>query len=97
MGPTEIDVFVERTHPMRDTDPTLNSEQVAEAERIFEALQEASREEQWRIARLLASKSDDQIFGATEHRVRDAVHRIGSAAIQTALRGRKKGGTEGPA
>jgi hypothetical protein len=52
----------------------LTPEQQAEAERIFEVLQEASKEEQWRIAQLLASKRDDQIFGQTEYEVRDEWH-----------------------
>lgn len=82
---------------MRSPDPSLTPEQVAEAERIFEVLQEASRDEQWRIAQLLASKRDDQIFGEAEYQVRDVVHRIGAVAIQTALQGRKKGATMGPA
>jgi hypothetical protein len=74
----------------------LTPEQQSEAERIFEVLQVASKEEQWRIAQLLASKRDDQIFGQTEYEVRDLVHKIGAKAIQTALQGRKKGGTKDP-
>ncbi len=79
---------------MRTSDPSLSSEQLAEAQRIFQALQAASADEQWRIAQLLASKPDHELLGKTEYQVRDLVHRIGAKAIETALEGRKKGGTE---
>ena len=82
---------------MRTPDPSLTPEQAAEAERLFVALQEASRDEQWRIAQLLASKQDHELLGATEYQVRDHVHRIGAKAIEAALEGRKKGGTGGRA
>jgi hypothetical protein len=45
----------------------------------------------------LASKPDAQLLGKTEFEVRDAVHRLGAKAIETALRERKKGGTAAPA
>jgi hypothetical protein len=82
---------------MRTPGSDLTPEQTAEAERIFQALHHASEDENWRIAQLLASKTDDQIFGATEFEVRDIVHQTGAKAIQAALDGRKKGGTAGPA
>jgi hypothetical protein len=46
---------------------------------------------------LLASKPDDQLFGATEFQLRDLVHRLGAKALQTAAQQRKKGGTPVPA
>lgn len=82
---------------MRTPDPSLSPEQLAEAQRIFEALRDASADEQWRIAQLLASKPDHELLGRTEYQVRDLVHRIGAKAIETALEGRKKGGTTGRA
>ena len=78
-----------------DTD--LTAEQEAEARRIYDALQHSADAELMALARLLASKGDGDIFGATEFQVRDAVHKIGAQAIQTALQGRKKGGTTAPA
>jgi hypothetical protein len=78
---------------MRTPDPSLTPDQAAEAEQIFQVLREASEDEQWRIAQLLASKSDHQLLGETEYQVRDLVHRIGAKALQAALDGRKKGGT----
>jgi hypothetical protein len=82
---------------MRTPRPGLSPEQLVEAERIFEAMRQAAEDEQWQIAQLLASKPDGQIFGATEHQVRDLTHRIGAKAIEAALAGRKKGGISGPA
>lgn len=82
---------------MRTPRADLTTEQVAEAERIFQALHQAAEDEHWRIAQLLASKPDAQLLGATEFEVRDLVHEAGARAIQAALDGRKKGDTRGPA
>ena len=82
---------------MRAPRPDLNPEQLVEAERIFEAMRQAAEDEQWQIAQLLASKADGQIFGATEHQVRDLTHKIGAVAIEAAFAGRKRGGTRGRA
>jgi hypothetical protein len=74
----------------------LTLEQVAEAQQIFQRLRQATEDDHWRIAQLLASKPDSQILGATEFELRDMVHETGAKAIQAALDGRKKGGTKGP-
>ena len=75
----------------------MTLEQTAEAERIYEELRRDSDSELRKIARLLASKPDSQLFGATEHQVRDLVHEVGAKAMRTAAGGRKKRGTRGPA
>jgi hypothetical protein len=75
----------------------LTPQQQAEAERLFEALQRPFLDEARRLARLLAAKPDSQLLGKTEFEVRDAVHRLGATALQSALDERKKGGTEAPA
>jgi hypothetical protein len=75
----------------------LTPAQKAEAQRLFEALQQPFLEEARRLAELLAGKPDAQLLGQTEFEVRDAVHRLGATALQTALQGRKKGGTRGRA
>ena len=75
----------------------LTPEQEAEAQRLYEALQQPFLDEARRLARLLAQKPDAQLLGKTEFEVRDAVHRLGAAALQTALEGRKKGATRGRA
>jgi hypothetical protein len=76
-------------------DPT--PEQEAEAQRLFEALQQPFLGEARRLARLLAAKPDHRLLGATEFEVRDRVHRLGAQALQAALDERKKGGTGGRA
>jgi len=75
----------------------LTPDQKAEAQRIFDALQAPFLDEARRIAELLAGKADAQLLGKTEFEVRDAVHRLGAAALQAALDGRKKGGIRGRA
>jgi hypothetical protein len=75
----------------------LTPQQQAEAQRLFEALQQPFLDEARRLAELLAGKADAQLLGKTEFEVRDAVHRLGAQALQAALDGRKKGGIRGPA
>lgn len=82
---------------MRAPDPGLTPEQVAEAERIYRVLREATEDDHWRMAQLLAGKRDDRLLGETEYEVRDLAHETGAKAIQAALDGRKKGGTKGRA
>ena len=79
--------------PRRTTRPPLTNGQQAEAERIRQALLDASAEDLRELAALLASKDDTHVFGATEFAVRDIVQRIGAKAIEAALSGRKTGGT----
>ena len=75
----------------------LTPDQKAEAQRLFDALQQPFLDEARRPAELLASKADAQLLGRTEFEVRDAVHKLGATALQIALKGRKKGATRGPA
>ena len=60
----------------------LSAEELAEAKRTFEVMKQATEGDLWRIACLLASKRDDQLFGRTEFEVREEVHRIGAKAIR---------------
>jgi hypothetical protein len=78
-------------------DTPLSSEQEALAQRLYEQMQQAFLDEARHLARLLASKDDDQLLGRTEFQLRDRVHRLGARALETALNERKKGGTKGPA
>ena len=75
----------------------LTPAQEAEAQRLFELLRQAFLDEAQQVARLLASKGDGQLLGRTEFELRDAVHRLGAKALETALNERKKGGTKGRA
>jgi hypothetical protein len=75
----------------------LPEEQARRAEQLFESLKASTEHDLHAIAEFLASKPDDQLFGATEFQLRDLVHRLGAQALQTAAEQRKKGGTEAPA
>jgi hypothetical protein len=79
------------------TEPQLTAEQEAEAQQIFRDIQQAYLDQALALARLLASKPNDQLLGQTEFDVRDALHRLGAQTFQAALAGRKKGGTRAPA
>ena len=72
----------------------LTPEQEADAQRLAERVMVRTRDEVLQMARLLVSKPDHQLLGQTEFEIRDRVHRIGAEVIETALRERKKGGTE---
>ena len=72
----------------------LSAEELAEAKRTFEVMKQAAEADLWRIACLLASKRDDQLFGRTEFEVREEVLRLGAKALETAAEGRKKRGTK---
>jgi hypothetical protein len=78
-------------------DLTLTPEQEAEAQRLAALIVAKAQEEALRIARLLASKPDGELLGATEFEVRDRIHALGAHAIETAVNRRKKGGTGGRA
>jgi hypothetical protein len=75
----------------------LTAEQEAEAQRIADIIARKAKEEALAMARLLVSKQDHEVLGATEFEIRDRVHKLGAHAIETALSERKKGGTKGRA
>lgn len=75
----------------------LTPEQEAEVERIVDNVMGQARTEVTRMARLVASKKNSELFGATEFQLREAVHRIGARVLDSALQERKKRGTVGPA
>jgi hypothetical protein len=80
----------------RTTRPDLTPDQRAEADRIHTALLQAADADLRELADVLATKDDTNTFGATEFTVRDIVLRVAAKAVETALEGRKKGGTTGP-
>lgn len=75
----------------------LSAEQEAEVERMMDVVSGAASVELRQLARLLASKPNRELLGATEFLVRDGVHRIGLRLLEAALEERKKGGTTGRA
>jgi hypothetical protein len=79
------------------TDVQLTAEQELEARGLAEVILQKARDEALQMARLLVSKPDHELLGATEFEVRDRVHRIGAHALEAAVNRRKKGGTKGRA
>ena len=79
------------------TELPLTPEQEAEAQRLAALIADKAQQETLRIARLLVSKPDNELLGATEFEVRDRLHALGAHAIETAVNRRKKGGTKGRA
>jgi len=61
------------------------------AQRIVDIVAAVARAEALKIGRLLALRKNSELFRATEFEVQDAVHRIGTRALETALEERKKG------
>ena len=78
-------------------DLSLTPEQEAQAQRIAAIIGKKAQEEALHMARILASKPDAQLLGATEFEVRDRAHKLAASAIETALNERKKGATKDPA
>lgn len=70
----------------------LTAEQEADAAKIEAVLNARGQEVNRHMARLLASKSNRELFGETEFQIRDAVHRLGATGLETALAERKKRG-----
>ncbi len=74
-----------------DTDLTADLE--AEARRIYDALEATTDAVLMDLTRLLPTKADTDLLGATEFTVRNAIHRIDARALETALPGGKRGTT----
>jgi hypothetical protein len=71
----------------------LTPEQEAQAQRLTEQIMARTREEVLQMNRLLVSKKDRELLGATEFEIRDRVHKLGAQVLEAALNERKKGGT----
>lgn len=72
--------------------PTLNAEQQAESDAIYQQILGTFQEEARRMADLMASKSNHQLFGKTEFEIRDRVHELGASVLETVTEERVKKG-----
>ena len=71
----------------------LSAEQQSEADLIYERIRGAFDQEARRLAELMASKATRDIFGETEHQIRDRVHALGAEVLAATAEERvKKGG-----
>jgi F420-0:gamma-glutamyl ligase len=68
---------------------SLTPEKEQAAQELAARIRSAVDDDIVQLARLLVSKAEDQIFGQTEFEVRDIVHRVGAAALQTQLAQKK--------
>lgn len=75
--------------------PDLTPEQRSDAAVLRQHLMTAVAADLDGLAELLATKTDRDLFGATEFQVRDLVLAIGAKALQVAADLRKKGATTG--
>lgn len=69
--------------------PQLNEQQEREAKLLEAKIRHALDQEIAGLARLLVSKSESELFGATEFQVRDVVLRLGAQAYTEHLREKK--------
>ena len=72
----------------------LTPEALAEVQRVYGLLREATDKEHWRLAELMVSKKDSELFGRTEFQIRDHLLRMGAQALEATVNDRKKGGTK---
>jgi len=75
---------------------SLSAAQEAEAQKLAQAIAQASYDDILDIARTLVATDDASLFGDTELAVRAITHRIGARAYRQHL-GQKKTATKGPA
>lgn len=69
--------------------PDLSEEQEREAKLLEAKIRLAVEQEIADLARLLVSKSENELFGQTEFQVRDLVLRVGAQAFEVHLREKK--------
>lgn len=75
----------------------LTPEQEAEAQRIAAITGKRAQEEALQMARIMVSKPDAELLGATEFEIRERAHKLAAHVIETAVNERKKGATKGQA
>ena len=76
---------------------TLTQEQEAQAQQMAAIIGKKVSQEVLNMARILASKADAELLGATEFQIRDRAHEVAAHAIESALNERKKKRTKGRA
>jgi hypothetical protein len=64
----------------------------AEEQVLFERLGPLFEAERLRMAKSLASKKDEELFGKNEYELRDRVHELGARALEVAVNERQKKG-----
>ena len=75
----------------------MTPEELTEVQRIHDVVLKAIEKDVWQLARFMATRRDDQLFGETEFTLRDKVLRMGAQALEATVNDRKKGGTKAAA
>jgi hypothetical protein len=75
----------------------MTPEELTEVQRIHDVVLKAIDKDVWQLARFMATRRDDQLFGETEFTLRDKVLRMGAQALEATVNDRKKGGTKAAA
>jgi hypothetical protein len=73
----------------------LTRDQEQEVQRIKEKLKVALDHDIEQIARLMAGKRDEELFGQTEFELRDITHQIGAKVLEITVNERIKKGLPG--
>jgi hypothetical protein len=72
-------------------------EKSEEVQRVHDVMLKAMDQEIWRMAELMVTRRDDQLFGETEFALREKALRMGAQALEATVDDRKKGGTRAAA
>lgn len=75
----------------------LTQDELAEAQRMHDVMMKAIEKDVWQLAKFMATRRDDQLFGETEFTVRDKALRMGAQALQATVDDRKKRATQAAA
>lgn len=71
---------------------SLDPNMTAEEQVLYDRLGPLFEQERLRMARAMASKKDEELFGQNEYEVRDRVHELGAKALEIAANERQKKG-----
>lgn len=77
---------------MHQSGPFGATELSEDERKLFEALGPAFEQERLRIAKMLASKPDEKLFGETEFVLRDHLLHLGAETLEAAAKERQKKG-----
>ncbi len=80
-----------------DTTDGMTPEEVAEVRRVHDVMLRAMDQEIWRMAQLMVTRRDDQLFGETEFTLREKALRMGAQALEATVNDRKKRGIQAAA
>jgi hypothetical protein len=84
---------MEGTHTVDGMTP----EELTEVQRIHDVVMKALDKDIWQLARYMATRRDDQLFGETEFTLREKALRMGAQALEATVNDRKKGGIKAAA